>query len=184
MLTYCLMGNHLHLLLRTPEPNLGSGMKHAQEAFASFVNDKYDEHGHVFGHRFNSKLVRSDSHLWGCFRYIARNPVGAGLCTSPIEWPWSAHRALIGSECAPDWLNVDAALSTLGSDPQKGRARYARLTDSDDMGLLEQLQRSRDDDAWISEAVDDFRVSVQAVGAYLSVSRATAYRRLAGARRA
>ncbi len=55
-------------------------------------------------------MVRSDAHLLAVLRYVARKPVAAGLCARPGEWPWSAHRALVGAAPAPGFLSVDAVL--------------------------------------------------------------------------
>jgi putative transposase len=78
----------------------------------------------VFQGRFGSVLVKTDAQLWTTVNYIARNPVDAGLCAQPGEWPWGSHHALVGGGQAPDWLDGDRLLefySSLGGDPH---ARY------------------------------------------------------------
>ena len=182
VLTWCLMTNHVHLLVRTPSGNLGRGMKPLHEAFATFFNRKYDEHGHLFAQRFANKLVRDDAHLFGCFRYIARNPVAAGLCDSPVDWPWSAHAALAGSRPPLPPLDVGAALSYFGPDFAPARNAYLRLTAMDDRELLTALERRSRSGRWLSEAVDDFAIPVGAISAHLGVSRRRTYERLANAR--
>ncbi len=172
------MTNHIHLLVRTPKPNLGAGLKAAHETFANFINEKYREHGHLFGQRFENKLVRDDAHLLGCFRYIARNPVDAGLCASPSDWRWSAHGALTGATPAPKLLHIDAALSFLDEEPTAARAEYLRLTTTDDMQLLSALMRQKSS-AWLRSAVDDFAIPISTIAEYLGVSARTVYRRLA-----
>src|SRR5215208_6070488 len=73
LLTYCQMTNHLHLLVMTPEPDLGLGIKAVHGCFALEVNRRHGEWGHIFGRRFDNRLVLTDGHLYGCLRYIARN---------------------------------------------------------------------------------------------------------------
>jgi REP element-mobilizing transposase RayT len=123
-LSFCLMDNHVHLLIETPQPNLGSGMQWLHGRFAQLFNERHERCGHVFQGRFGSVLVKTDAQLWTTVNYIARNPVDAGLCAQPGEWPWGSHHALVGGGQAPDWLDGDRLLefySSLGGDPH---ARY------------------------------------------------------------
>lgn len=182
VLSYCLMSNHIHVLVRTPDPNLGHGIKHAHETFATFVNQKYGEHGHVFGQRFANKLVRDETHLYGCFRYIARNPVAAGLCDAPDEWRWSAHAALMGEEEPHEVLDVAAAFGSLGAPRADARAKYSELTATPDRRLLTELSSKCDSDAWIRGAIDDYGVSIETIALHLAIKPRTAYERLAKAR--
>ena len=87
LMTYCQLSNHLHLLVRTPEPDLGAGLKRVHEDFARQVNKRRHESGHLFGARFYNGVVAGDRHLLGCLRYIARNPLEAGICRHPRQWP-------------------------------------------------------------------------------------------------
>src|SRR3954451_17302935 len=91
-LSYCLMSNHVHLLIETPEPNLGDGMRRLHGDFARGFNRRHGISGHVFQGRFGSKPLKDDGHLWTTAAYIAANPVEAGLCAAPEGWRWSSHR--------------------------------------------------------------------------------------------
>jgi putative transposase len=182
VLTYCQMTNHLHALVRTPAPDLGAGFKRVHETFARHLNDRHRMHGHVFGAPFNSKLVRSDRHILGCLRYIARNPVEAQMCSHAREWPWSAHRALAGLARPPSFLDVAGAYESLGGCTDDARTNYLRLVAKSNSALLADLARP-DSDAWLVSAIDDFSITVVEIGAFLGVSRSTAYERLAKARR-
>jgi REP element-mobilizing transposase RayT len=97
-LTYCLMNNHYHLLLLTPEPTLGTGMRRLNGLYAQRFNLRHERGGRLWGDRFFSLPLRRDAHLLAAVRYIAWNPVRAGLCARPEEWPWGGHRALLGLE--------------------------------------------------------------------------------------
>ena len=63
-LSYCLMGNHMHLLIETPQPNLGDGMQRLHGAFAQRFNRRHEKDGHVFGTRYKAKLITSDAHFF------------------------------------------------------------------------------------------------------------------------
>ncbi len=103
---YCLMPNHYHLLVETPDPNLGRGMLRVNGSYARKHNHRHARVGHVFQGPYDAKLVETDEHLLELCRYVALNPVRAGLCADPADWPWSSFRALVGLECAPPYLHV------------------------------------------------------------------------------
>jgi putative transposase len=87
---YCLMDNHFHLLIETPWPNLSAGMQRLKCEYAAYFNSRHWLEGHLFKQRFDSRLIESEEHLHEALRYIALNPVKAGLCEHPSEWPWSS----------------------------------------------------------------------------------------------
>lgn len=119
-LTYCLMGSHYHLVVRTPSPNLSLGMRQLNGVYAQRFNRRRGTCGHLFQGRFKSTLVDRDSYLLELSRYVALNPVRARNCRTPEEWRWSAHRALIG--VVEDRL-VDARDLLLHFGPDLSRAR-------------------------------------------------------------
>lgn len=88
-LAHCLMDNHVHLLLETPLPNLSEGMRRLQWQYATRFNRRHDRSGHLFQGRYGAKRVASDEQLVAVTRYIAMNPVEAGLCETPERWTWS-----------------------------------------------------------------------------------------------
>ena len=114
ILAYCLMPNHYHLVVETPEPNLSAGMHVLNSRYAHAFNDRYRHTGHVFEARFGALLER-DAHLLELVRYVHRNPVRALLCREPGEWEWSSYRALAGRAPAPAWLAVDEVLELFGT---------------------------------------------------------------------
>ena len=109
-LGYCLMDNHVHLLIETPRPNLAAGMQWLHGRFAQHFNGRHGRSGHVFQGRYGSVLMLSQAQVWMAIAYIARNPGAAGLCARPAEWPWSSHRAVIGATAVP-WLDHERLLS-------------------------------------------------------------------------
>jgi putative transposase len=121
-LSYCLMTNHVHLVLRTPQPNLARGMQRMKSSYAQAHGRRNGTHGHLFGGRYGAVLVQRDSHLLEVLRYVALNPVRAGLCDRPDEWRWSAHAALAGRAAPLTVLAADEAHELFG-----GAGAYAEF---------------------------------------------------------
>jgi REP element-mobilizing transposase RayT len=120
-LAFCLMDNHIHLLIETPEPNLGAGMRRFHGIYGTWFNEKHGRVGHVFQGRFTAVRMKSEAQVWACVAYIVRNPVEAGLCAEPAEWTWSSHRSVVDGP-APRWLDVDRLLwhfAGVGGDPER-----------------------------------------------------------------
>jgi putative transposase len=104
-LAYCLMDNHVHLVLETPQPNLGVGLQRLHSPYAKRFNKRHGTVGHVFQGRYGSRRIKDDVHLITTLRYIAQNPVEAGLCVAEEDWPWSSHAMLL-ADTAPSWLDT------------------------------------------------------------------------------
>jgi len=121
-LAYCLMGNHVHLVLETPEPNLGAGVQRLHGLYARLFNDRHGRTGHLFQGRYGAIPVRTDEQLCAVVRYVALNPVKAGLCSDPHEWRWGSC-----GRPAP-WLDQARLLQYLGAAGRDPRRRYAELT--------------------------------------------------------
>lgn len=88
---YCLMGNHIHLLIREGnEVTTGDIFRHIGSAFVYWYNIKYERVGHLFQDRYKSEPVEDETYLLTVFRYILNNPVKAGLCGKAEEYPYSS----------------------------------------------------------------------------------------------
>jgi putative transposase len=124
---YCLMDNHYHLALSTPEPNLGVGMGRLNQLYAQWFNHRHDRTGHLFERRYWSEVLESDAHMLAVVRYVAANPVRAGLCQRPRDWPWSSARATLGLEPAPTFLDVKWVLNQFATDAGAAQSIYAQL---------------------------------------------------------
>lgn len=120
---YCLMPNHYHLVLSTPKPNLSIGMQRLNSSYAHWFNRRHDLDGHLFQSRFWSILVEGDAHLLELCRYVALNPVRAGLCPHPGGWRWSSFRELAGRGREP-LLTAGEVLRYFGSEEARARERY------------------------------------------------------------
>ena len=94
-LSYCLMDNHIHLLIETgDEPALSRAMQWLLGRYAQMLNTRHNTTGHVYEGRFGARPVRDEAHLLATIAYIARNPVDAGCCAAAGDYPWSSHRAV------------------------------------------------------------------------------------------
>jgi REP element-mobilizing transposase RayT len=95
IISFCLMTTHYHVLAETHDTSLAIGMQELNARLAIRFNTRHKLRGHVVDGRYWSERIESESHLLSTYRYIARNPVEAGLCASPADWPWSSYRALV-----------------------------------------------------------------------------------------
>jgi hypothetical protein len=116
------METHFHVLLRTAEANLAEGMQWLISVYAQGFNERYGWSGHVFESRYHSVLVDGDGHLLHLFRYLALNPVVAGLVPRVGQWRWSSYPATVGLASGPSFLSVDAVLK-LFHERDSARAR-------------------------------------------------------------
>jgi putative transposase len=127
-LAYCLMDNHVHLLLQTPHANLSAGVQHLHGHYAQRFNRRHGSVGHLFGGRYGAVRIGSDEHLWTAAVYIARNPVEAGLSKDPEDWPWSSYRATLRSDPTQSWLDTNRLLSFFHeSDRARAIDRFSKL---------------------------------------------------------
>jgi REP element-mobilizing transposase RayT len=121
---YCLMGNHYHLLLMTPDGNLSEIMRHVNGGYTTYFNRRYLRDGHLFQGRYKAILVDADSYAGELSRYIHLNPVRAGITKEPEEYHWSSYGAYIGMARAPRWLTTDWLLRYFGEKAVDARKAY------------------------------------------------------------
>ncbi len=124
---YCLMDNHFHLLIETPDANLSFAMHDLNGLFAQRFNKRHDRVGHLFQSRFHASHIEKESHLLESARYIVLNPVRAGLVADPGEWQWSSYNDTRNFENAPDWLCVWWILSLFAEQKQIACIEYAQF---------------------------------------------------------
>ena len=124
---YCLMGNHYHLLLETPDANLSEGMRRINSSYAQRFNRIRGISGHLFQGRFKSVLVEKENHLLEVCRYIALNPVRAGIVKEPSQWRWSSYRVTAGIEAETGLVDTVWILSQFGVEITEARQSYCRF---------------------------------------------------------
>ena len=125
---YCLMGNHYHLLLRTPEGNLQRIMRHINGVYTQYYNRATGRDGPLFRGRYKAVLVDAEAYWTQLSRYIHRNPLEAGLVEDLSEYPWSSYPAYIGRATKPDWLICDYVLLAIAQ--RNARTRYRAYVES------------------------------------------------------
>jgi REP element-mobilizing transposase RayT len=121
---YCLMDNHYHLMVETPDGNLPQGMRQLNGVYTQRVNRRHGRVGHVFQGRYKAILVERDSYLLELCRYVVLNPVRAGLVQAPWDSPWSSYRATAGLVCPSPWLTTEWVLAQFGRQRHQAQARY------------------------------------------------------------
>lgn len=126
---YCLMTTHYHLLVQTPVPNLSAGMQQLNSCYVQEFNRRHREEGARLKRRFADVLVKSESHALEVFRYIAMNPVRAGICRRPEQWKWSSYAAHIGKAPRPPFLTLEWVRAYFGSDPVRAAERLASFVE-------------------------------------------------------
>ena len=121
---YCLMSNHYHLLLETPDGNLSQIMRHINGAYTTYFNVKRKRAGHLFQGRFKAILIEADEYAMELSRYIHLNPVRANMCGEPGEYSWSSFKSYIGQSKAPEWLKTDFILDYFGKTETEAGKKY------------------------------------------------------------
>jgi putative transposase len=100
---YCLMTNHLHIVVKTPIDTLPAGMRRLMSTYVEEFNGKHERQGALVQGRYKARLVDTDDYWSNCLQYVAYNPVTAGLCERPDEWPWSSYARRLNPSIADMW---------------------------------------------------------------------------------
>ena len=111
---YCLMTNHYHILIETPDANLSQGMRQLNGVYSQKFNRVHKRVGHVFQGRYKAILVEKENYLLELTRYIVLNPVRAKMVHFAKEWKWSSYQATINQSTLPPWLHTDWILAGFG----------------------------------------------------------------------
>jgi REP element-mobilizing transposase RayT len=124
---YCLMDNHYHLVVETPDANLSRGMRQLNGVYTQAFNRRHHRVGHLFQGRFKGILVQKESHFLEVCRYVVLNPVAAGMVKQPGQWAWSSYRVTSGESAAPRWLRVDEVLGQFGKRRSAAQLKYRQF---------------------------------------------------------
>jgi len=136
--TYCLMPNHYHLLIKTLDPNLSSGMRQLNGKYTQRHNIRYKKFGHVFQGRFKSILVEDSGYHGQLIRYINLNPVKAKMVRSVADWPWSGHGEILGLSGKTGCVDADKTLACFHRDREQAKEEYKKYLS----------ERIEDDNIW------------------------------------
>ena len=127
---YCLMSNHYHLLIETPDGNLSKGMRQLNGVYAQSYNRRHGKVGHVFQGRYTAILVEKESYLLELSRYVVLNPVRARMVEAASDWPWSSYRQTVSETQTYDFLNTSWLLSHFHSDRSIAIEGYKKFVDA------------------------------------------------------
>jgi REP element-mobilizing transposase RayT len=128
--TYCLMTNHYHLLLTTPEGNLSQVMRHINGGYTVWFNKRHKRFGHLFQGRYRAILVDADPYAGELSRYIHLNPVRAGMVRQPEQYPWSSYAAYSGKAKPLRWLTTNWLLRYFGQETAAAKKAYASFVNA------------------------------------------------------
>ena len=140
---YCLMPNHYHLLVQTPDANISRCMRHIDGVYTQYFNRRYRCDGQLFRGRYKSILIEVDQYLLHLVRYIHRNPLKAGLVDRLEKYPWSSHQGYLSKAEKWNWLFKDFLLAMLSNQPSERLRNYRHFMTRDD-----------DDDAEVGKIFD------------------------------
>jgi len=124
---YCLMTNHYHLLIETPDANLSLGMRQLNGVYTQARNKRRNKTGHLFQGRYKAILIQKDSHLLEVCRYVVLNPVRAKMIEKPEDWKWSSYRATAGKEPPHSCLTIDWILGQFSGARAKAEKEYRQF---------------------------------------------------------
>jgi putative transposase len=129
VLTYCLMGNHYHLVLELGDGGMSRGMQQLNGGYARWFNERTGRRDHLFGRRFWSREVVGDDDLVTTCSYIDANPVRSfGIAAS--SYAWSSYRAAIGLATPAGWHDATALWRVLAHEPRRAMDEYAALMEA------------------------------------------------------
>lgn len=124
---YCLMDNHYHLLIETPEGNLSQGMRQLNGVYTQRFNREHHRVGHLLQGRYKAILIERESYLLELCRYVVLNPLRANMVKKIDKYPWSSYPATMGLTSRPNWLSTDWLLGQFGKQRAKARQRYGEF---------------------------------------------------------
>ncbi len=135
---WVLMTNHFHLIIQTPEPNLSAGMHWLNGGYASWFNRRHKRWGHLFGQRFDAKLIQKETYFRNALCYTVLNPVRAKMVERPEDYRWSSYHSTAGLSLAPGWFDVEGALEMFAPDRELAQ-EYYRASVAERIGSTECL---------------------------------------------
>jgi len=124
---YCLMDNHYHLLVETPDGNLSLGMRQLNGVYTQAFNKRRNRTGHLFQGRYKAILIQKDSHLLEVCRYVVLNPIRARIVEKPEDWKWSSYLATAGKEQPHPCLARDWVLGQFSRARTKAEKEYRQF---------------------------------------------------------
>lgn len=127
---YCLMNNHYHLIIETPDGNLSKGARQLNGVYTQIYNRRHHRVGHIFQGRYKAILIEKGSHLLEVCRYVVLNPVRAKAVERPEEWRWSSYRGTSGMEKPYPCLTIDWVLGQFSTRKGTAEKKYREFVEA------------------------------------------------------
>ncbi len=127
VVAYCLMTNHVHLVVDVPAGTLAYGMQLLSGQYAQAFNRRHGYTGHLWQGRYSSTRVDDEAYGLQLSRYVVQNPTRAGMVQEAVDWKWSSHRAVLGKVAPPPFLDVEWTLVQFALKRELARESYARF---------------------------------------------------------
>ncbi|AOT69940.1 REP-associated tyrosine transposase [Geosporobacter ferrireducens] len=147
---FCLMDNHLHLLMNEGEEDIAKIMKRITVSYVYYFNKKYKRVGHLFQDRFRSETVEEDRYILSLTRYIHQNPVKAGLVKRPEDYKWSSYNAYIyNNNCFSNVVDTDTVLGIFSKNVKTAKTlfhKYMREENADEFIDIEEKEEVLDEE--------------------------------------
>ncbi|MFC1787739.1 transposase [Patescibacteria group bacterium] len=127
---YCLMHNHYHLLVETPDANLSKAMRDINGNYTQWFNTRHKTVGHLFQGRYKAFVIEKDVYLLQVARYIVLNPVRAKITEHPRQYKWSSYKFTGEIKKSPEWLHPDWILQFFNKDKKEAQKQYRKFIKS------------------------------------------------------
>ena len=159
---YCLMPNHYHLLLHTPDGNISRCMRHINGVYTQRYNRRHRKDGQLFRGRYKAVVVDGDSYLLEVLRYIHRNPLKARMVKDPADFEWSSHNGYTSRAKKWDWLYKDFLLSIFSEKSREAKKAYIEFVLQKESEEIEKFYSKKNLASVLGD--DDFKQCWNGVG--------------------
>lgn len=162
VVAYCIMDNHVHLLIGSDLEDMSEAIKRINIRFARRYNNKYEKIGHVFQDRFKSEVIHNDGHLVQVMRYIHNNPVKANMVNKAEEYTWSSYNSYINKKDRLIHSKTKDMIMEIFSGSIEEYKKFHLMDDTEEfLEIKEDLEREREERARriISDYCKKYKVS-------------------------
>ena len=157
ILSYCLMSNHVHLLLKEKDENLSKAMQSIEVSYVWWYNERYERVGHLFQNRYLSVPVEDEAYLLGVLRYIHRNPIKAGIVKKLDEYKWSSYNAYLKGKDLRGIVTPVLILKLFDNNEKIAKEQFnAFMLMKDENEYLDYKKSIRKTDAEVVDEIENF----------------------------
>jgi len=166
--SYCLMDNHVHLLVNDNGNDISRLMKSINVSYVAYFNRTYHRSGHLFQDRFRSELIEDDSYFLEVSRYIHNNPIKAGIVKNPNEYKWSSYSNYMGEiNDTYGLLNTSKILTCFSENRKQAVTEYSQFscneTNKNFLDIEEELQGWEQENHAYIEGIIEAKARIQTI---------------------